>query len=134
MSEAMDFWLTAEKQSGLEDYELEYARLWKKTKRIVFSKTLKEIKGNAELRREVNPDEIQELKNQPRGNMTVGGANLASTFIKHGLVDEFRVYIHPVTVGSGKPMFPDGQKSDLEFVESQIFSGGVVMLKYQLKE
>lgn len=133
MSEAMDFWLTADQLPELEEHEYEYARFWQDTKRIVFSKTLKEVKGNAELRREVNPDEIQELKNQPGGDMAVGGANLASTFIKHQLVDEFRVYIHPVTVGGGKPMFPLNEKLDLELVENQTFPGGVVMLIYILK-
>ncbi|MEX0723567.1 MAG: dihydrofolate reductase family protein [Gracilimonas sp.] len=73
MSEAMDFWLTAEELPDLDEHEYEYARLWKETKRMVFSKTLKEVKGNAELRREVNPDEIRELKNQPGNDMAVGG-------------------------------------------------------------
>lgn len=133
MSKAMDFWLTAGQVPDLKEYEYEYARLWQDTKRMVFSKTLDMVKGNAELRREVDPDEIGELKNQPGNNMAVGGANLASTFIKHGLVDEFRVYIHPVTVGGGKPMFPLRQKLDLKFVESKTFPDGVVMLKYQNK-
>lgn len=132
-SEAMDFWLTADQIPDLQDYEYEYARLWQDTKRIVFSSTLATVKGNAELRREVNPDEIRKLKDQPGNDMSVGGAGLASTFIEHGLVDEFRVYIHPVTVGGGKPMFPIHQKLDLEFVESQTFPGGVVMLKYKIK-
>ncbi|MEX2457216.1 MAG: dihydrofolate reductase family protein [Balneolaceae bacterium] len=132
-SEAMDFWLTAEELPDLEEHEYEYARLWKETRRIVFSKTLDKIEGNAELRTEVNPDEIRELKNQPGGDLTVGGASLASTFIQLGLVDEFRVYIHPVAIGGGKPMFPIHQKLNLKFVESKTFHGGVMMLKYQLK-
>lgn len=133
LSEAMDFWLTADQIPDLQDYEYEYARLWRDTKRIVFSSTLKEVKGNAELRREVDPNEIRELKDQPGNDMAVGGANLASTFIKHRLVDEFQLYIHPVTVGGGKPMFPIDEKLDLQFVESQTFPGGVVMLKYEIK-
>lgn len=132
-SEAMDYWLTADQIPNLEDYEYEYARLWKETKRIVFSKTLAAVNGNAELRRDVDPHEIQKLKNLPGKDMAVGGATLASTFIQHGLVDEFRVYIHPVSIGGGKPMFPLHQKLDLEFVESQTFQGGVVMLTYTIK-
>ena len=132
MSEAMDFWLTADQLRDLKEYEREYARLWQQTKRIVFSTTLDEVSGNAELRNEVDPDEISALKNRPGKNMAVGGALLASSFIKHGLVDEFRVYIHPVVLGRGKPMFPIHQKLDLTFVESRVFTGGVVMLKYHL--
>lgn len=132
MSEAMDFWLTAEQNPNLNDYEYEYAHLWKDTQRIVFSKTLDKVEGNARIEREVNPQKIRELKSQTGGNMAVGGANIASTFIKHGLVDEFRLYIHPVALGGGKPMFPIQEKLELELVGSQTFPGDVVMLKYRL--
>lgn len=131
MSEAMDFWLTADQNPELKDYEREYARLWQQTQRIVFSKTLDKVEENARLLREVDPNEIRRLKNKPGKNMAVGGADLAATFIKHGLVDEFRLYIHPVVLGGGKPMFPVDQKLELQFMESQSFPGGVVMLKYQ---
>lgn len=131
MSEAMDFWLTADQNPDLKEYEREYARLWKDTQRFVFSKTLDEVKGKAKLLREVDPQEIIKLKNQPGNDMAVGGANLASTFIKHNLVDEFRLYIHPVVLGGGKPMFPIDKTLNLEFVETEIFPGGIVMLKYR---
>ena len=130
MSEAMDFWLTADQNPDLKDYEREYARLWQDTQRIVFSKTLDEVKGKAKIVREVDPKKINNLKKQPGKDMAVGGANLASTFIKNGLIDEFRAYIHPVTVGGGKPMFPVEEKLNLKFVEAKTFPGNVVMLKY----
>ncbi len=134
MSEAMDFWLTADQNPDLKDYEHEYARLWRDTQRIVFSKTLEKVEGNTRIEREVDPEEIIKLKNQPGKDMTVGGADLASTFIKHGLIDEYRVYIHPVVLGSGKPMFPINKKLDLKFIESKTFSGNVVMLRYKAKD
>lgn len=130
MSEAMDFWLTADQNPDLKDYEREYTRLWQDTQRIVFSKTLDKVKGKAKILREVDPEEIIKLKNQPGKDMAVGGADLASTFIKHGLIDEYRVYIHPVVLGGGKPMFPIDKKLDLKFVESKTFPDDVVMLKY----
>lgn len=133
LSETMDYWLTADQNPDATKFEIDFAKAWQKAERIVFSKTLKKVQGNASIRREVDPGEIRKLKNQPGKFMAVGGANLASTFIEHNLVDEFRVYIHPIVLGSGKPMFPIQQKLDLEFVDSQAFSGGIVMLKYQLK-
>lgn len=131
MSEAMDFWLTADQNPDLKDYEHEYARIWQDTQRIVFSKTLDKVEGKARLLREVDPNEIRRLKKQPGKDMSVGGADLASTFIKHGLIDEYRLYIHPVVLGGGKPMFPVDQKLEMEFVESQTFPGGVVLLRYK---
>ena len=131
MSGTMDFWLTADQNPDLKDYEREYARLWQDTQRFVFSKTLDEVQGKAKLFREVDPREIKKLKNQSGNDMAVGGANLASTFIKYNLVDKFRVYIHPVVLGGGKPMFRVDKKLDLEFIEPETFPGGVVMLKYR---
>lgn len=132
MSEAMDFWLTADQNPELSDYEIEYAKIWQETERIVFSKTLEQVEGKAQLRREVDPGEIRELKKMTGNAMAVGGADLASTFIKHNLIDEFRLYNHPVALGSGKPMFQIQERLNLEFVETQTFSGGVVMIKYRL--
>lgn len=65
--------------------------------------------------------------------MIVGGASLASSFMEHRLVDEVHLYIPPIILGGGKPMFPSGKKQNLQLMESQTFPGGVVMLKYQIK-
>ncbi|MDX1642670.1 MAG: dihydrofolate reductase family protein, partial [Balneolaceae bacterium] len=111
----------------------DFAKAWRKTERIVFSKTFEKVEGNASIRREVDPGEIRKLKNQSGNLLLVGGAQLASTFIKNSLVDEFRLYIHPVVIGSGKPMFQIEEKINLKFVEEKIFEGGIVMLRYQLQ-
>lgn len=134
MSEAMDYWLTADQNPDAPDVEIDFAKAWRKTERIVFSKTLKKVEGNASIRREVDPEEIRKLKDQPGNLLMVGGPGLASTFIKHGLVDEFRVYIYPVVIGGGKPMFQVEKKLNLEFIEPKIFEGGIVMLRYQLQK
>lgn len=133
MSEAMDYWLTADQNPNTPDVEIDFAKAWRKTERIVFSKTLEKVEGNASIRREVDPDEIRKLKNQPGNLLTVGGAGLASTFIKHGLVDEFHVYIYPIALGSGKPMFQVTKRLHLQFIQKREFSGEVIMLRYQLK-
>ncbi|MCW9705534.1 dihydrofolate reductase family protein [Fodinibius salsisoli] len=133
MSETMDYWLTADQNPDLKDYEREYARLWQNTQRMVFSKTLDKVEGKARLLREVDPEEITKLKSKPGKNMAVGGANLASTFIKYGLIDEFRLYIHPIVLGKGKPMFPENANINLELLKTQTFPRGVVLLQYQPK-
>lgn len=134
MSEAMDFWLTADQNPELKEYEREYAGLWQETQRIVFSKTLDSVKGNAKLFREVNPDEIIKLKKQPGKNMAVGGANLASTFMKYGLIDEYRLYIHPIVLGGGKQMFPPGMRLPMTLVETKTLPCNVVMIRYEAGE
>lgn len=130
--ETMRYWETADQDKSIPGYMREYSRIWKKQKKVVFSKTLNAVDKNYSLLNEVVPEEIIKWKNQPGKNMFVGGAGLASTFLNHDLVDEIRLYITPNILSGGKPMFSVQQKLDLEFVESKTFPGGVVMLKYHL--
>lgn len=100
--------------------------------KIVFSKSLQQFGGNARLVREVNPIEIKMLKEQSGKDMSLGGAVLASTFMKLGLIDEYQLYINPVIVGGGKPMFPAlNDPFSLRLIETCTFSSGVVLLRYQ---
>lgn len=72
------------------------------------------------------------MKNKPGKDIWLyGGASLITTFINLGLVDEFRLSIHPVILGEGKPMFIDiKQRLNLKMVETKTFSSGVVQLIY----
>jgi dihydrofolate reductase len=64
--------------------------------------------------------------------VAVAGAGLASTVIKLGLVDEYRLFVNPVILGGGTPYFPPLQERiDLELVETQTFSSRVVYLRYR---
>lgn len=128
--EIMQYWEDPDQDL---DYMKEYALLWQKQKKIVFSTTMDQVESGYELRNSVNPDEIRQWKKLTGKNMIVGGASLASSFMEHGLVDEIHLYIPPVLLGGGKPMFQLNQKLALEFMESQIFPGDVMMLKYQIK-
>lgn len=128
--EIMQFWEDAEQNSDLPDYMREYARIWQQQKKIVFSTTLESVDGGYELRNKVDPDEINRWKNASGKNMLVGGATLAASFLQHGLIDEIHLYIIPLLLGGGKPMFLSGKERDLKFTGSKIFPGGVVMLRY----
>ncbi len=123
-------WPTADQNPSASDFELEYAQIWKPKKKIVFSRTLTEVGWNAELFKGDIATEINRLKAQPDNDMLVGGANLAATFIRLGLIDEYRLYINPVVLGGGKPMFPPlREKINLNLVETCLF-GAIVMLRY----
>ncbi len=129
------FWPTAHEDPNAPDYILEYARIWNSKQRIVFSNTLTEVGPNARLFSGDITTEVNKLKQQPGKDMVVGGATLAATFIRLGLIDEYRVYIHPIILGGGKPMFPPLDKQiGLQLVETHTFGTGVVLLKYQPRE
>jgi dihydrofolate reductase len=128
--EVMTYWDTADENPGLSDYELEFARIWKDTPKIVFSKTLAEVGPNARLGSDDVVEEVARLKEEPGKDLAVGGAGLASTLIRHGLVDEFRLFVRPVVLGAGTPYFPAlDERIDLELVETRIFASQVVYLR-----
>jgi dihydrofolate reductase len=83
------------------------------------------------LLRDIDPIKIQQLKEQSGGHIDIGGATLAAEFIKQNLIDECWLYIHPKILGGGKPMFPEGHKYQLSFINSEKFPCGVVLLRYK---
>jgi dihydrofolate reductase len=132
MYEVMMYWETADTNPSAPEYELEFARIWKRTPKIVFSKTLEQVQGNARLVRDNLAAEITKLKQQPGQDIDIGGATIASTLIQLGLIDENQLFIHPVVLGSGMPFFPAlGDKINLRLVETRTFGSGVVYLRYQ---
>lgn len=127
-----DYWPTADSDPSNPDYIIEYAHIWKSMPKIVFSKTLTRVQGNASLAADNPVRVLDQLKQQPGKDISVGGATLAATFIRLGLIDEYQLFIHPLVLGSGTPMFPLWDvKTNLKLVETRIFQSGVVFLRYQ---
>jgi dihydrofolate reductase len=109
---------------------LEFARIWKALPKIVFSRTLEKVEGNARLLRDGVGEEVAELKRQPGKDLAVGGAGLSSTCIKLGLVDEYRLFVSPVVLGGGTPCFPALEdRINLELIETQTFASRVVYVR-----
>src|SRR2546423_11026317 len=112
-------WETAEQRPSASEPELEFARIWKETPKVVFSRTLEKVEGNARLVRDGAAEEAVRLKEEPGGDLAVGGAGLASTFVKAGLVDEYRLFVSPVVLGGGTPFFPAvDERLDLKLLET----------------
>lgn len=127
-------WPTADKDPNAPDYEVEYARIWQSKERIVFSNTLTQVDESSRLFSGDIATEIKKLKEQPGKDMVVGGPTLAATFMRLGLIDEYRVYIQPVILGGGKPMFaPLDNRIGLRLVETHTFNSGIVMLRYHIR-
>lgn len=127
------YWPTADENPDAPEHELEYARIWKAMPKVVFSKTLDRVGWNSRLVRDDIAGEVNRLKGLPGPAMSIGGAEIAASFMQLGLIDEYRLYIHPVTLGGGKPVFRHlPEKIKLQLVETQKFGSGVVLLRYQL--
>jgi dihydrofolate reductase len=78
-------------------------------------------------------EEVSKLKEQPGKDILVfGSADLVNTLMKHGLVDEYRLMVFPIVLGSGKRLFGDGLDTTvLELVDTKAFDSGVVVLTYR---
>jgi dihydrofolate reductase len=113
--------------------ELEFARIWKAIPKVVFSKTLANVEGNARLAREGLAAEVAKFEDLPGdGVISVGGAGLAAEAIELGLVDEFRLFVSPLVLGGGTPYFPPlDHRINLELVETRTFGSCVVYSRYQ---
>lgn len=130
--EVMTYWQTADTIPSSLDFEVEYARIWQSIPKIVFSRTLEGVEGNARLVREVSVEQITRLKAEFGGNLGVAGADLASTFMRLGLIDEYQLYVQPVVLGSGKPFFPTLDHGlALQLVGTHTFRSGVELLRYR---
>ncbi|MFJ4624349.1 dihydrofolate reductase family protein [Streptomyces sp. NPDC088812] len=126
------YWPTADADPRASATEAEFAGIWRDIPKYVYSRTLERADWNTTIVREVVPEEVTALKNQPgTGDLVLGGADLAATFLRHDLVDEIRLYVHPVLLGHGKPLFPPtGTTIPLHLTESRTFPSGVTLLHY----
>ena len=114
--------------------ETPFADYMNNTPKFVVSTTLDTVEWrNSTLIKGNFRDEIINLKEQPGGDITISGsATLVRSLLHEGLLDELRVMVHPVVVGSGKRLFDDwSDQKALALVNSQTFSTGVVDLSYQ---
>lgn len=127
-----DFWPTADQDPDITPTMAEFAGIWRDMPKFVFSRTLTTADWNTTVLRDVVPEEIAELKAQPGGDLALSGANLAATFMRQGLIDEYRIYVHPVVLGKGKPLFqsPD-VRMNLKLAGTRTFGNGVVLLQYE---
>jgi dihydrofolate reductase len=128
----VDYWPTAETDPSATPAMLEFARIWKDKPKIVLSTTLGEVGWNSRLVRLDAAAEIARLKAQPGFDMDVGGPTTASTLMRLGLIDEYRVFVHPVILGGGTPFFPPlDDRIGLKLLETRTFDSGVVYLRYE---
>ena len=125
------YWPTADDDPGATAFEREFAAIWWNTPKVVFSRTLREVGPNAELVRDVVPGEVRARVARADGPVIVGGASLAAAFAEHDLVDEYRLYVNPVLIGRGRPMFPPtDRRASLRLLETRAFGNGVVLLRH----
>lgn len=127
------YWPDAATNPDASADEIAFAQRMNTIDKIVFSSTLKEVTWtNARLAQKSARDEIEELKQQPGKDLIIyGGAGIVSSFIRQNLIDEYHLFINPVILGKGMPIWQEITESRiLHLVKTTTSTVGIVILHY----
>ena len=109
-----------------------FADVWGALPKVVFSRTLEGVEGNARLATGSVAEEVAAALDAADGDVSIGGADLASSAIEQGLVDELRLFRYPVVVGGGTPALPPVRQTiPLHLIETRTFADRVVYERYR---
>jgi dihydrofolate reductase len=109
----------------------DFAALWKAADKIVYSKTLQNIRSaGTRVERDFEPDVVEKMKAASERDLLVGGPELAAHAFNAGLVDECHLFVTPILVGGGKQALPDDVHLTLELLDEHRFDSGIVFLRY----
>jgi dihydrofolate reductase len=125
--ELMRYW--DEDRPEWSEEQREFATAWRRQPKWVASRTLTSVGPNATLVAQDIDAVVRDLKARLPGEITVSGPQLAQQMTELGLVDEYRLYFHPVVLGHGEPFFA-GPRPPLRFVASDVIDTNVVRLTY----
>jgi dihydrofolate reductase len=127
MYEIMRYWDDDQPDWDAQDYD--FAALWRSQRKWVVSRSLKSVGPNATLIGDDYEAVIRKLKAELDGEIDVAGPNLAGSLTNLGLIDEYRLYINPIVLGSGQPFFV-GPRPRLRLVASERIGEDVIRLTY----
>jgi dihydrofolate reductase len=126
--------LVWETDSSLRDTEARaaFADVWCAIPKIVFSRTLDSVQGNARLAETSLAEEAAAALNATDKDVSIGGAGLAASAIQLGLVDELRMFRYPVVIGGGTPFLPPVTEDvSLDLIETRTFGSRVIYERYR---
>jgi dihydrofolate reductase len=127
MYEVMRFWDEDHPEWTPELHD--FAAAWRKQPKWVVSRTLKSVGPNATLIDDDIEAVVRELKKELDGEIEVGGPDLARSLTDLGLIDEYRLYFHPIVLGRGKPFFA-GPRPPLRLIASDFIGEDAIRLTY----
>jgi dihydrofolate reductase len=128
--ETMLVWET-DPSMRVDDLRAAFADVWCAIPKVVFSRTLDSVQGNARLAEASVAEEAAAALDATDKDVAIGGAGLAAAAIELGLVDELRMFRYPVVVGGGTPFLPSVTEDvPLELIETRTFGSRVIFERY----
>ncbi len=129
--ETMSVWET-DPSLRVDQFRDEFADVWCALPKVVFSRTLDGVQGNARLAEGSVADEVAAATGATDRDVSIGGAELAAAAIEHDLVDEFRLFRHPVAIGGGTPYLPPMTEAvQLDLIEARKLGSRVIYERYR---
>lgn len=125
--EIMSYW--DEDHPEWDAPERDFAAAWRSKPKWVVSRSLTSVGPNATLVADDAEATIRSLKNELAGEIDIGGPVLAQSLTELGLIDEYRLYLHPVVLGGGRPFFV-GARPPLRLVASDRIGASAIRLTY----
>jgi dihydrofolate reductase len=127
------YWPTADQQPNATKHDKAHAAWYRQSLKLVISNSLQTSGPNSKI---ISGDIVEKMKvekQQPGSNIfMIGSPSVAHTFTNAGLIDRYWLFVNPVIIGTGIPLFKDVQsRKQLKLVESKLFSTGVVGLHYE---
>ena len=131
MYDVMTYWETADTLPDQSAIEQDYTRIWRAADKVVYSRTLETVSGErTRIERDFDPGAVRQMKESAGSDISVGGAELAGEALRAGLVDELRVFLHPVVIGGGTRALPVNARMRLELLDEHRFGNVAVYLRY----
>ena len=116
---------------AMEESTGEFGKKMNSMPKFVASRTLEQAEWNASIIKGDVATEVTKLKEQPGGDLLIyGSGDLVDELTRHGLIDEYRLMVHPVIVGSGKRLFSESTETTLRLTDTTSTGTGVVVLTY----
>ncbi|HLP21272.1 MAG TPA: dihydrofolate reductase family protein [Chitinophagales bacterium] len=129
------YWPTAADNPNASKHDLEHAQWYKAASKVVLSRTLQSALDKTQIVSDNLAEQIEKLKGEPGKNIIIfGSPGAAHSLMQANLVDEYWLFVNPVLIGGGKPLFANiQQKTNLRLIETKTFASGVVAMHYEVK-
>jgi dihydrofolate reductase len=133
MYETMRFWETAAEPADQPDVMLDFAELWQRADKVVYSSTLAAVStARTRLERTFDPAAVADLKAAAQADLAIGGSTIAGQALRAGLVDELQLFLVPTVVGDGTRALPAQVNLDLQLIDEHRFDNGTIYLRYAI--
>lgn len=134
MYEVLLYWETAPTDESEPTVMRDYAAIWRRADKVVYSKTLQSVSSaRTRIERSFDVEAVRRLKASAAREISIGGPELAGQALKAGLVDECHLLLSPVIVGGGNRCLPGGVRVNLELADERRFGNGTVYLHYRVR-